>query len=171
MFKFAGMQVIFAPSSLIGSALLLIVFTLLASTALQLTLIAAVLWGAAAVFLYWLSETLHQYGHFIAARRTGYPMNGVRLWWIFGASQYPADEPELPAAIHIRRALGGAPVSIGLGIFFGVLALLLQNSLSLPLWGLLALFAGVNLFFFGLGAFIPFGFTDGGTLLRYRRKS
>ena len=169
-FKVLGLNIEITVSSIIGSIILFIVFTGLALAALQLLIPGALIWGLVAVGLYWIGEFLHQYGHFMAGRRVGYPMTGVRLWWFFGASVYPKDEPTLPASTHIQRALGGAPVSIALGIVFGILALLLKDSMSLPIWGFLALFAFLNLVYFGFGAFLPLGFTDGSTLLYYRNK-
>ena len=154
-----------------GSMILFIVFTGLALAGLQLSIIGAMIWGLVAVGLYWIGEFLHQYGHLMAGRRVGYPLIGVRLWWVFGASIYPNDEPTLPASVHIRRALGGAPMSIAIGVVCGILALLLKDSMSLPIWALLALFAFLNLFYFGFGAFLPLGFTDGSTLLHYWNKA
>ncbi len=170
-FKVLGLNIEVTPSSLAGSLLLVVIFTGLALASLQLSLIGALLWGVVAMLLYWISETLHQYGHFMAGRRVGYAMTGVRMWGVFGASVYPADEPTLPAATHIRRALGGAPVSIVIGIVVAVLALLLRDSLSAPVWGLLVLVAFLNFVYFGLGAFLPLGFTDGSTLLHYWNKA
>jgi hypothetical protein len=169
-FQLPGLKIEITSSSLVGSLILLVVFTLLALATLPVTFIGALLWGVVATLLYWISETLHQYGHYMAGRRVGYAMTGVRLWWFWGASVYPVDEPTLPASVHIQRALGGAPVSIAIGLVAGVLALLIKDSLDAPLWGLLALFAAINFFYFGLGAFLPLGFTDGSTLLYYRNK-
>jgi hypothetical protein len=147
--------------------ILVVIFTALAFYTLMLPVFQAVVWGIVAMLLYWLSETLHQYGHYWAGRQVGYPMTGVRLWWFWGASQYPADEPTLPGAVHIRRALGGAPMSIAIGVVVGLIALVLRDSLSPSIFGLLALFALLNLVYFGFGAFLPLGFTDGSTLLHY----
>src|ERR1700753_4017302 len=170
-FKFLGLDIQITSSGMIGSLILLIVFTGLALAALQLSILGALVWGLVAVLLYWSGEFLHQYGHLGAGRRVGYPLTGMQTWWVFARSLYPADEPTLPAAVHIRRALGGAPVSIGLGIVFGILALVLKDSLSEPLWALIVLYAVLNFFYFGMGAFLPLGFTDGSTLLHYWNKS
>lgn len=170
LFKFLGLDIEIRGSSIIGSIILFIVFTGLALAGLQLPLPGAVIWGLVAVGLYWIGEFLHQYGHFMAGRRVGYPMTGMQMWWFFSASMYSKDEPILPASVHIRRALGGPAVSMAIGVVFGILALLLKDSMSLPTWGFLALFAFLNLFYFGFGAFLPLGFTDGSTLLYYRNK-
>ncbi|HEY4721741.1 MAG TPA: hypothetical protein VII92_07840, partial [Anaerolineae bacterium] len=96
----------------------------------------------------------------------GYPMIGIRYWGVLSTAVYPADEPALPASIHIQRALGGPSVSIAVGILIGLVALALQNSAGILKW--LALFTALdNLLVIGLGAFLPLGFTDGSTLLRY----
>jgi hypothetical protein len=45
---------------------------------------------------------------------------------------------------------------------------MLPSSLGLIYW--LVVFAALeNLFIYGLGALLPLGFTDGSTLLKYRR--
>ena len=170
-FKILGLDVEITGSAIAGSILLMIIFTGLAVYSFQLSILGAVLWALAALVLYWIGEFLHQYGHFIAGRRAGYPLTGMRAWFVFSASIYPPDEPTLPAAVHIQRALGGAPMSMALGFVVGLLAFLLKDSLSAPLLGLLILFAVVNFFYFGLGAFLPLGFTDGSTLLHYWNKA
>jgi len=124
--------------------------------------------GLIATFLHWSSLLLHHLGHFIASRRTGYPMQGI-LFGVFGLLArdiYPSDEPELPPNIHIRRAWGGPIVSGLLSVIFILL---------LPLWpgnwywlGWFTLFE--NLFLFTLQVFIPLSFNDGGTILMNIRK-
>lgn len=169
-FKCFGLTVEITTTALIGSLILLAAFTGTALALFQLSVIEAVIWAVLAVLLYWVSEYVHQYGHYMAGKRVGYPMTGVRLWWVFGASVYPPDEPTLPAALHIQRALGGAPVSIIVGAVFGLLALLLKGSAGPFVEGLLVFLAVINLGYFGFGAFLPLGFTDGSTLLYYRNK-
>src|SRR5258706_526147 len=86
--------------------------------------------GLLAVALHWLSEIVHHLGHAIAARRTGYPMSGIRLGFlgVLTSSVYPRDEPELPPALHIQRALGGPLASLAIGLVAGALALALHPS-------------------------------------------
>lgn len=126
---------------------------------------AALNGGLATAMLHWFSELSHQLGHAWAARRSGYPMSGIRFWGPLSTCLYP-DEPELPARVHIRRALGGPLVSLGLSILGGLLALW-----AYPVGGLLfyvpAFFFVDNFFVLTLGAFLPLGFTDGGTLLSW----
>jgi hypothetical protein len=80
---------------------------------------------------------------------------------------YPRDEPELPGRVHIRRALGGPALSFIVLTIASLAALLIPASTS-PLLNALALFvAAINLLIFSVGAFLPLGFTDGSTLLRW----
>ena len=162
----AGLNLTAKPSAIIGSLALWIVLSGVGLAWLKLSIGEAILGGLIATLLHWVSELLHQLGHARAARRTGYPMIGIRAWGVLSTSVYPDDEPPLPASIHIRRALGGPSVSIVVGILIGSLALTLRDSAGLLRW--FAQFVALeNLLVFGLGAFLPLGFTDGSTLLRY----
>jgi hypothetical protein len=93
-------------------------------------------------------------------------MSGVRFWGFLGTSLYPKNEGNLPAQIHIRRALGGPIGSLLLALIMGLLTLLLQPSGGLFYALVLFLFLD-NLFVLTLGALLPLGFTDGSTLLHY----
>jgi hypothetical protein len=128
----------------------------------------SILLGLVAALLHWTSVLLHHLGHFIASRRTGYPMSGLELgmFGILARDLYPADEPELLPAIHIHRALGGPIVSGLLTVIFFLL---------LPLWsgnwywlGLFILLE--NVFVLTLQVFIPLSFNDGGTILKNLRR-
>lgn len=167
--RVAGLNLSAAPSALVGSLALLVLFAGIGIGLLNLSAIEAIIGAIIAVFLHGLSEFAHQEGHAWAARRTGYPMIGVRFWAIFGASIYPADEGELPASVHIRRALGGAPASLIFSLAAGVIALAVRSNGGLIWWLAVFLFLD-NLLFFGLGAFLPLGFTDGSTLLYWLRR-
>lgn len=83
---------------------------------------------------------------------------------LLAASRYPSDEPELPAEIHIRRALGGPIASLVVSLLSGFAALALQ-----PVGGALLMVTMFwfldNVFVFFLGSLLPLGFTDGSTLL------
>lgn len=162
--KIAGLQLSATPSAIIGLIVLWVILSGLAIALLQLTSIEAIVGGLIAALLHIISELIHQFGHALAARGTGYPMQGVRLWLIFGSSIYPDDEPELPAQMHVRRALGGAPVSAIVTVIIGLIAL--SASSGLLKWLTVFLFFD-NLFVFTLGAFLPLGFTDGSTLLKW----
>ena len=129
----------------------------------------AVLGGLLVVIIHWLSDFAHQYGHALAARRTGFPMTGLRFWGIFSTSLWPAGEPALPGRIHIRRALGGPIASILVGVAALIVAWLIGPGGGMLWW--LALFAAAdNLLLLGLGAFLPLGFTDGSTILHWWKR-
>ena len=133
----------------------------LAST--TLTTIEALIAALGIAVAHVINEYLHQYGHALAARRVGYPMKGIRFWWIFGQSRYPRDEGELPAKIHVHRALGGPIFSALVSILYGSVAMIMgdDNLLGVIAWGAFL----DNLLIFTLGALLPLGFTDGSTLL------
>jgi len=163
--QIANLKLSARPSAIFGSLLLWVGFTVL-GWILFATPGNALLFGLLCTLLHWLSNLVHHFGHARAARRTGYPMTGVRAWFIFGQSLYPQDEPPLPGRIHIRRALGGPITSILLGFLAGVLALLFHPSASLAWWALIVVMLETWLLF-GFGAFLPLGFTDGSTLLTW----
>ena len=170
--RFAGLDLSVMPSAFVGTLILWIGLGALALTLLHISWTAAVVMGFIATLLHWFAETLHQLGHAASARRTGYPMKGIRYWGTLSSSLYPPDEPVLAGPIHIRRALGGPTssflVALLSGLFFSVL-----GALSASDWvRLLVLFFLIdNLLVFGLGALLPLGFTDGSTLLRWWGKS
>jgi hypothetical protein len=165
--RLAGLQLSARPSALYSSLLLWVLFAVL-GWFLFLDLAVAVLFGLLCTLLHWLSDLVHQLGHARAARHTGYPMTGLRLWFIFSQSLYPSDEPPLPGRVHVRRALGGPPASILLGCLAGLLALL--SPAGGFIWWLLLVVALDNWLVLGFGAFLPLGFTDGSTLLTWRGK-
>jgi hypothetical protein len=160
----AGLRLSTLPSAVAGFIILWLILALVGATLLGMSPGLAILFGLLATLLHFLSELLHQFGHAWAARRAGYPMTGIRFWTIFSTSIYPADEPALPAATHIRRALGGAPVNIILALLILPLVFALRPAGGLP-WYLALFFFLDNFFIFGLGAFLPLGFNDGSTLL------
>ncbi len=96
-------------------------------------------------------------------------MNGIRFWGALSTSLYPASEGSLPAAIHIRRALGGPTASAILTIVAGILVLALRPSHHTLGWIAVFLFFD-NLLVLTLGALAPLGFTDGSTLLEWSGK-
>ncbi|MCB9455483.1 MAG: hypothetical protein H6671_05815 [Anaerolineaceae bacterium] len=161
--RIAGLEVTAAPSVPLWGLALWVVLAGVGLFVLRFPVLEAVLGGLAAAALHFVGEFIHQYGHSYAASATGYPMIGVRYWTLLAMSIYPRNEPELPAAVHIRRALGGPAFSILVGAVAGIITLLLGS--GGVLWWLLAFFAFDNFFVFGLGAFLPLGFTDGSTLL------
>jgi Zn-dependent protease len=168
LFKIGGLQLSAEPSAFIGWLALWLVLGVVSAVALQWSAETAMIGGALAALLHVASETAHQIGHALAAKRTGWPMIGVRYWGVLGTSVYPADEPDLPGAVHIRRAQGGPIASLSLGIAAAALTWLLSPSAGPAFW--LAAFTALdNMLVLGLGAMLPLGFTDGSTILRYGR--
>jgi len=165
--KRLGLQIDLLPVTLLATFFLWIGLSA-AACAIGSPLGESILIGLSATLLHWTSVLLHHLGHFIASRRAGYPMSGLELgmFGILARDIYPADEPELLPAIHIRRALGGPIVSGFLSVIFSLLLLLWSGN-----WYWLGCFILLeNLFLFTLQVFIPLSFNDGGTILRNLRK-
>jgi len=165
----AGLRLSAKPSAIVGFFLLWIILSVVAIALFKIPTGEAIVGGLIAAVLHYVGEIVHNLGHARAARQTGYPMMGVLLVGVLGVSLYPSDEPELPADVHIRRALGGPTASLLLTIIAAVIALLLRPGGGTP-WLVAAFFSLENLLLFTLGAFIPLGFTDGSTLLKWRGK-
>ena len=164
--QLAGLKVMMKGSVVIGWLILWLVFSGVAYWLLDLAWGTAVLAAFFASILHYLHELWHCYSHSLAARRTGYPMSGILFFWVLGGTLYPRDEPELPAAVHITRALGGPIGSLLLAVLLGLASLGLRSSGGL-LYGLVVYGFWSNLLFFTIGAMLPLGFTDGSTLLKY----
>jgi hypothetical protein len=167
-----GLEISASPSAFVGSLVLWLGLSGIAIALLKLPAGEAVTGALLAAALQILSETLHQLGHARAARQSGHPMSGIRFWGLLASSLYPTDEPALPAAIHIRRALGGPTISALVTILAAIILLVLEYAgASGGLWWVAVYFFVVNLLVFALGSFLPLGFTDGSTLLYWRRKA
>jgi hypothetical protein len=161
-----GLKVISQLTAVTGFLLLWLILSLIGWLGLDFGVGTAVFAAFLATILHFLGELWHQLGHAWAARRTGYPISGVMFVWVLATSLYPRDEPELPAHIHIWRALGGPAASFFMALVGGTLAILTQQ-FGIVIW-YLALFIFLdNLLVFTLGALLPLGFTDGSTLLHY----
>jgi Zn-dependent protease len=170
--RLAGLEFSAVPSAIIGALVLWLALSGIAIGVLNLPLGEALIGAVAAAALQFLSETAHQFGHVQAARQTGYPMIGIRYWGVLSSSLYPADEPTLPAAIHIRRALGGPTASAAVTLVAAAILLAIQMAgVKGTVWWLALYFLLINLFEFTLGSFLPLGFTDGSTLLYWRGKA
>jgi hypothetical protein len=168
--KIAGLEIIADRRAFVGTLFLWALLSAVGLWLLKLPLLQAVLGGLVAALLHWISEIVHNLGHAYAAWRTGYPMRGVRLGplYLLGMSLYPQDEGELPAEVHIRRALGGPIASLLFALLLGLLAWLLGP--GNVLWWI-SVFAFLdNFFVFTLGGFLPLGFTDGSTILYWQKK-
>jgi hypothetical protein len=166
--RLVHLQLSAISSAFVGSIGMWIILSGVALAFLQMSLGEAIVLGFIAVALHWVSDMIHQFGHAWAAARTGNPMTGVRLWGLLSSSVYPADEKPLPAANHIRRALGGVTFSLPFTLVAGVLVLALarQNVGGAFWWLALFLFLD-NLLVFTLGSLLPLSFSDGGTLLHW----
>ena len=166
----AGTEIVVLPIALPFSLVLWIIFGAIALTALGMSFGLAVLLGLVVMLLHWLSEVVHHVGHVLAARRTGHPMQAIKIGGIYGflaLSSYPTDEPALPDSIHVRRALGGPIASLFLTIIFGICALLLRG----PLWWA-AIFLFAENLIFTIQVALPMGKlldNDGNTLWRWWR--
>jgi len=166
--KIAGLSLVAMPSFFVGTFLLWLALSVIGIWNLKLPLLEAIATGFMATLLYWVTAVVHQLGHAMAARRTGYPMSGIRLGklLVLATSLYPEDEAPLPATIHIRRALGGPIGSFLFTILSGFVAYLLYPVGGVIEW--LAEFVYLtSLVIFTLGAILPLGFTDGSTLLEW----
>lgn len=166
-----GLEITADRSVVGGAAALFVLLTLAALKLFRLPPGKAVAGGLLGVGLHFLSELWHQRGHARAARRTGYPMEGVDLYTVLGTSRYPADEPTLPSQVHIQRALGGPRASGLLAAAAALVALVVRPGRTLR--GFLTLFlAADNLAVFTIGAMTPLPFieTDGDTFLREIRR-
>jgi hypothetical protein len=169
--KVAGLILSVVSLAVVGSILLLILLSGIAIGVLHFTVREAILASLLGVVLHWISALAHHLGHAWAARRTGYPMIGIRFGTLglLATSLYPPDEQTLPAKIHIQRALGGPLGSL----LFSLVALVI----ALVFWIINDALGWVGTFFFldnllvfTLGVFVPLGFTDGSTLLHWWSK-
>jgi hypothetical protein len=163
-----GLQMSFIPPLWAGVAFVWIALSLVGFLGFDIPLGESILLGFIGMLLHYVSELIHCLGHAVAAKSTGYPMNGIRfgLFGIFAQTMYPKDEPELPSSTHIRRALGGpiANLIVSIILFF-ILPLWRGN------WYWLGLFVFLdNLITYTLQVFLPVGFNDASTILNELRK-
>ncbi len=162
-------QITVVPSAVISLALYGLLLLLAGIYLLNLPVATALFGSLLAVVLHSFSVAFHNYGHYLSAKSTGYPMIGLRFWFLLGTCIYPDDEPALPKAIHVRRALAGPIASAVLAIVYGVLSFVLSSQGGV-LFYVMVLMLLENVMIFSLGAFLPLGFTDGSTLLSLRGK-
>lgn len=168
---FYRLSVSVVPAAFVGSFVVAAFLLIFALTVAQLPLVEALVGMVIGVALYWGLEVLHDLGHAWAAARTGYPMQGLRFgvpFGLFAQCVYPPDEPPLPGRTHIQRALGGPIVSGIAALILLVLVLLTRESGDLGAW-LLRWSLFITLMT-SVGAFLPFGFTDGSTILYWLRR-
>lgn len=163
----AGLVITGDTSAIIGSLFLYVVLVAVGTVLLDLSIGTAFLLAIIATLFHLLVSYLHHLGHSLAARRTGYPMRGLHYHTLLARSIYPKDEPELAPRIHIQRALGGPLMSVGVAVISLGLVLLAKDSF---MYYPLVFFAFDSFFIYTLGALTPLGFTDGSTILYWRRK-
>jgi len=169
LFTLLNLRTTTTPLGLASLAGLALLTGWLAAVTLQLPPGEAALAGLLSALSMFASEWLHQWGHARAARQTGYPMTGMHFFFGFAASQYPPDEPELPARVHLHRALGGWWVNTLIGAALAPLVFYLWPGGGVGAW-VAACLAVWNFFVLGLGALVPLYKpfeTDGGTILKY----
>ncbi len=170
--RLAGLDISATPSAIVGTLGLWVVLSAIGYWLLQLPLGNAILGGLGATLLHHVAGLWHQLGHSFAARSTGHPMIGVRFGFlgILSSDIYPADEEELPPAIHIRRALGGPLGSLAMSVVAAIIFLLISTSRSGgTVWWLALFFLLDNFVVFTLEVFVPLGFNDASTILHWSR--
>ena len=168
--RIGGMQVALTSAFYIGTVLIGAVYFVIGIALFHRSPLNALVGSAVLVVLHWVNELWHNYGHFRAARSTGFPMDGVRLGtpFLLGTSIYPASEGELSAKVHIRRALGG-PVANLVLFFVALIATAVLQVIRPHFVWVGIVWALENLLVFVVGNALPLGFNDGSTLLRWWR--
>jgi hypothetical protein len=167
--RFSGLQLSAGLSAVVAFIAVWLLLFAVALWLLGMPMLTALLASLAAAVLHWVAVLLHQAGHAIAARSTGYPMSGIRFWGPLSSSLYPPDEPTLPSRIHLRRAIGGPIGSLLAGLLAAIPVFLLPSGSAA--WWVALFFCLDNLLTFGLGSFLPLGFTDGSTILNNLRST
>lgn len=170
--RLMGLDISATPSAIVGTIVLWIALSAIGYWLIGLTLGNAIIGGLAATLLHHLASLVHQLGHTFAARSTGHPMSGIRFGYlgILTTSLYPPDEGELPAALHIRRALGGPLGSLVMSIVAAIIFLLINTGRSGgTVWWLALYFFLDNFVLYTLEVFVPLGFNDASTILRWRQ--
>jgi hypothetical protein len=123
-FKFADMPVFIRPSAIFGSILMVIILAVAAQRLSGLTMQDAIIAAVIGLILHWLGVLVHNYGHFFAAKRLGYPSSGVMLYLVLGRITYPVNEGDISLQAHFQRAIGGPIFSLILAVVATVLAAL-----------------------------------------------
>ncbi len=163
-----GLRVTGDRSVLLGLAMVLVANGVLAALFLRTYLLDALAAVLLTTALHWVNDTLHQYGHALAARAVGKPMSGLHYFLMLSRGIYPQDEGEVTPQQHIQRALGGPAMSLGVAAVWGVLAWLVQPS---PLLAYTFTYAALSsLVVFTLLALAPFPTIDGGSIRYWWRK-
>lgn len=166
--QFYRLDLVIQPIFIYACLALSVVMALLGAALLHLSLLQAMIGGLAFGLLHALSVFLHDMGHAIAARGTGYPMSGIEFgrYGLLAVTLYPPNEPELPGKIHIRRAWGGPIMSFGIALLLGLLTFALPS--RSVMWWVALIGSWHNLVTFSLQVLLPVPWADGGTLAKWR---
>jgi hypothetical protein len=171
--KFAGLGISATPTAVLGTVILWVIFSVIGLLILRMTLVNAIISGLAVAILHWIADVWHQLSHSWAAHSTGHPMTGIRFGFlgVFSTSIYPADEGDLPADVHIRRALGGPLGSLVMSVIAGIIFLIIHTGRNGgTVWWLALFFLLDNFLVLTLQVFLPLGFNDASTILHWLRK-
>ena len=117
--------------------------------------------GLLASLLFFASVLAHELAHSVVALRTGLPVRSITLF-IFGGVAQIAREPSRPAQ-EFLIAIAGPIMSISLGLFFGLFALVAHP--GSPLAALSGWLSRIN-FLLALFNLLPGFPMDGGRVLR-----
>jgi Zn-dependent protease len=117
--------------------------------------------GIVAAVLFFTSVLLHELGHALQARREGMEIDGITLWLFGGVAQFRGMFPS--AGAELRIALAGPVVSVLLGVFFVLVAVLIDFAPEVD--GVAAWLGYINLILvvFNMLPALPL---DGGRVLR-----
>ena len=114
-----------------------------------------------AAVLFFVSLLLHELGHALVARRQGVEIEGITLWLFGGVAKFKGMFPS--ARAEFRIAVAGPLVSLGIGVFFVLIALV--GDLPEAVDGVVGYLGYINLVLlvFNLIPALPL---DGGRVLR-----
>lgn len=166
----AGLRLTAQRSFFTHRLIFLIALAIIGRFALGLSLAIAVLGAFIAVVLDAIAVLIHQLGHSWVAQKVGFPMIGISFWSLFATCIYPADEPELPPKLHIRRALGGPPLNFLVGLTTGLPALWFLPQEG-PIRLLVIFWIVDNCVVRSIMAFGPFPWTDGPTIRYWAKRT
>jgi Zn-dependent protease len=114
-----------------------------------------------AAVLFFVSLLLHELGHALVARREGVEIEGITLWLFGGVAKFKGMFPS--AGAEFRIAIAGPLVSLAIGVFFVLIALV--SALPEAVDGVVGYLGYINLVLlvFNLIPALPL---DGGRVLR-----
>jgi Zn-dependent protease len=114
-----------------------------------------------AAVLFFVSLLLHELGHALVARREGVEIEGITLWLFGGVAKFKGMFPS--AGAEFRIAVAGPIVSLGIGVFFVLIAVV--GDLPEAVDGVVGYLGYINLVLlvFNLIPALPL---DGGRVLR-----